>query len=124
MRQYHRWLAILFGVFILWIAATGVVTQGARLYAKSERPAAAAPAPPPAAARPPQTPLRKFTHFVTELHSGEEFGIAGQLVSLVAGLVLMFFAISGFWMYYELYRGRLVRARSGKPAPGGKWFWK
>jgi uncharacterized iron-regulated membrane protein len=27
MRKYHRWLAVFFGVFLLWIAATGVLSQ-------------------------------------------------------------------------------------------------
>ena len=27
MRKYHRWLSVLFGVFLLWIAATGVLSQ-------------------------------------------------------------------------------------------------
>jgi uncharacterized iron-regulated membrane protein len=123
MRTYHRWLALVAGIVILWIAATGVVTQASRIIAAGQpRPAAAAQA--PAAPRPPQTPLRKFTHFVTELHSGEAFGATGMWISLAAGLALIFLAVSGLYMYVELFRGRLVRARSGKPAPGGKWFWK
>ena len=27
MRRYHRWLSVLFGIFLLWIAATGVLSQ-------------------------------------------------------------------------------------------------
>ncbi len=27
MRKFHRWLSVLFGVFLLWIAATGVLSQ-------------------------------------------------------------------------------------------------
>ena len=122
MRKYHRWLSVIFGLFILFIAVTGVVTQGARLYASGEQeraraaqpfaaaPAATAPvAKAPEAPRPPQTPLKQFTHFVTELHSGEEFGLAGQLVSMVAGLALIFFAFSGMWMYIQMYRRRSHR---------------
>ena len=130
MRSYHRWLSVIFGLFILWIAATGVITQGARLYASGEperaRAAAQAsavkpPAPaakPPEAARPPQTPLKKFVHFVTELHSGEQFGIAGQLISLVSGLALVFFAFSGLYMYIQMFRRRAHRAYHPK-----KLFW-
>ena len=112
MRKFHRWLSVVVGIFILWSAATGVVTQGARLYASGEQEPAAAPAPAvqaPAPPRPPQTPLKQFTHFVTELHSGEEFGLAGQLVSMVAGLALIFFAFSGMWMYIQMYRRRSHR---------------
>ena len=27
MRKYHRWLSVLFGIFLLWIAGTGVLSQ-------------------------------------------------------------------------------------------------
>ena len=27
MRKWHRWLAIVFGSFLLWISATGVLSQ-------------------------------------------------------------------------------------------------
>lgn len=41
MRKYHRWLSVLFGVFLLWIATTGVMSQFADIVAESqERPAA------------------------------------------------------------------------------------
>ena len=33
MRTYHRWLSVLFGIFILWIAVTGVMSQVAELVA-------------------------------------------------------------------------------------------
>ena len=136
MRTVHRWLSVIFGLLILWIAVTGVVTQGARLYASGEpeRARAAAPAAtaeqgeeadqaapaakPPEAARRPQSPLRKFTHFVTELHSGEQFGIVGQLVSIVSGLALIFFAFSGMWMYIQMFRRRAHRASHPK-----RLFW-
>ena len=122
MRTYHRWLSVIFGLFILWIAATGVITQGARLYSASQPPpAASAPAPaarPPEAARPPQTPLRKFTHFVTELHSGEAFGAAGMWISLMVGIALLFFAFSGLWMYIQMYRRRSHRHSHPK-----RLFW-
>ena len=120
MRRYHRWLAPLFGLFILWIAATGAITGTARLLNAGEpRPAASAPQSP----RPPQSPARQFIHFVTELHSGEQFGRAGQIVSIASGLALLFFAISGLWMYLQMFRGRLVKANRGGATRGGKWFW-
>ena len=124
MRRYHRWVAVVFGIFILWIAATGAITQGARLYASGERERAAAagvalPAPAPEAKRPPQSPARQFVHFITDLHSGERFGVAGQLVSLVSGLALLFFAFSGMWMYVQMFRARSRRERAEHPV-----FWK
>lgn len=109
MRKLHRWFAVIVGIFILWIAVTGVLTQGARLYASTEpRPAqsSAAVAPATEAPRPPPSPTRQFIHFVTDLHSGEQFGVTGQLISLVAGLALLFLAFSGLWMYIQMYRRR------------------
>ena len=29
MRRYHRWLALVFGIFLLWISATGLLSHGA-----------------------------------------------------------------------------------------------
>lgn len=138
MRRYHRWLSIMFGVFLLWISATGMLSQDARMIAAGEPQAAGAPAggdgdeaarpadaaAPADAARPPQTPLRAFIHEVTELHSGEALGPVGQAISLLSGLALFFFAGSGLWMYIELFRGRMVRVRDGKPVRGGKFFWR
>jgi hypothetical protein len=45
MRKYHRWLSVVFGAFLLWIAATGVMIQLADLKAASEEEAEAGPAP-------------------------------------------------------------------------------
>ena len=33
MRRYHRWLSVVFGLFLLWIAVTGVMSQFAALVA-------------------------------------------------------------------------------------------
>ncbi len=35
MRKWHRWLSVLFGVLILFIATTGLLSHGAALYADS-----------------------------------------------------------------------------------------
>jgi len=37
------------------------------------------------------------------------------IVSILSGLSLFFFAVSGLWMYIQLWRGRLVRNGSRKP---------
>ena len=134
MRKYHRWLSILVGLFILWIAATGSIVQFSRMTAPAPpRPAIAGAADGPSAraedgdeatpalvgkAKPPEDATRQFIHFVTELHSGEEFGITGQIVSLISGLALIFFAISGLWMYIQMYRRRAHRHSHPK-----RLFW-
>ena len=43
MRTYHRWLSVLFGIFILWIAATGLMSHAAALVRDAQGPAAAGP---------------------------------------------------------------------------------
>nr|WP_275402017.1 PepSY domain-containing protein [Sphingomonas ginkgonis] len=136
MRKWHRWTSVLFGLFMLWIAVTGVVVQGGRIYAQGQPRPAAAPAapgapqvreregPPPAAAgqRPPQSRLRQVIHFVTELHSGEQFGIVGMVLSLLSGAALVFFSVSGMWMYVQLYTGRLKRLPN--PTARERFFWR
>jgi uncharacterized iron-regulated membrane protein len=119
-RRYHRWIATLIGIFILWTAGTGVITQITRITTAAERQAAAAAPRPAQAPAAPQSANRKFLKLVTDLHSGEQFGLAGQLVSLVTGLALLFLAGSGLWMYVQMFRARAARVR----ASGGKWFWK
>lgn len=164
MRRYHRWLSVIFAVFLLWISVTGFASHVAELIANGgfekeeptkpgqaaaanplipaaqaheqdepkpqEATAAAAPAafacPADMTCRPKAKPTgaRAWVGWLHHIHSGTEFGPAGVIISMLSGLALFFFAISGLWMYYELYRGRLVRARSGKPAPGGRFFWQ
>jgi uncharacterized iron-regulated membrane protein len=47
MRKWHRWLSVFFGIFMLFIAITGVLSHWAALWPVAET-AAAAPAAPPA----------------------------------------------------------------------------
>ncbi|WP_296677367.1 PepSY domain-containing protein [Novosphingobium sp.] len=125
MRKWHRWLSVLFGVILLWIAVTGVMSQFADLVAQSERPAAAAvPAgftcPDGMTCRPKPAPdgARAWVGYLHHLHSGEEFGPVGTALSIMGGFALMFFAFSGLWMYVQMWRARKDRAQK----PG--WFWK
>ena len=135
MRTYHRWLSVLFGLLILFIAATGVLSQvgvlvnnGGFETEASERAqqAAAAAATPPGftcpetmTCRPKRTPGPGEWNvgFLHHLHSGEEFGPVGVTVSILSGLALLFFAFSGLWMYVQMFR---ARARTGKK--GGLFF--
>ena len=115
-RRYHRWIATLLGIFILWTAATGVISQIPRFNSAAEREAAAAVS--RATRAPvPLSPNRKFLKLVTDLHSGEQFGLTGQIASLVIGLMLLFLAGSGLWMYVQMYRTRGKREQE-------RFFWK
>ena len=125
MRKYHRWLSVLFGVFLLWIAVTGVMSQFADIVAEGERPpAAAAPArftcPETMTCRPKPTPdgARAWVGYLHHLHSGEEFGPVGTAISILSGIALIFFSFSGLWMYIQMWRNR--NARGVKPG----WFWQ
>ena len=158
MRKYHRWLSVLFGVVLLWIAVTGVMSQIAALVAnggfeketapRGANQAAAAgsavvpvarpregvvdAAGPPAAqlgpfvcpadmtCRPKPAPdaARAWVGYLHHLHSGEEFGPAGVVISILSGLAMVFFAFSGLWMYIRMWSHR--RAKNHQPA----WFWK
>ena len=139
MRKWHRWLAVLFGVFLLWISATGVLSQVGSLVNKggfetaaseARARAAAAAATPPGftcpetmTCRPKPKPAAWNVGLLHHLHSGESFGPAGVIVSILSGLTLFFFAFSGLWMYIQMLRGRMVRVESGKKVRGGKLFW-
>lgn len=158
MRKWHRWASVIFGVFLLWIAATGVMSQFAALVAnggfEAEQPNAVAPpakagqnqllhgddegsaamhdamkattasapfvCPAEMTCRPKPSPdgARAWVGYLHHLHSGEEFGPAGVVLSIVSGFALLFFAFSGLWMYVRMWSHR--RDKGHKPA----WFWK
>ena len=127
MRRYHRWLSVLFGLFLLWISVTGVMIQLADLKAGSE------PRPVPGAAaaagfvcpeamicrpKPALDGAKAWAGWLKELHSGEEFGPAGVVISILSGLAMVFFAFSGLWMYIRMWSHR--RTNNHQPY----WFWK
>ena len=133
MRKWHRWIAVLFGVFLLWISATGVLSQIGSIVnqgglVEKERPVLAAPpgftCPETMSCRAkPTQPPAWNVGLLHHLHSGESFGPVGTIISLLSGLALFFFAFSGLWMYVQMWRGRLARVEQGKKVRGGKLFW-
>ena len=134
MRKWHRWLALWFGAFLLFIAITGVASHLAAMAARGSifesekqearpmQPAMAAipggteampsaSSPPPAP--PKANPKRKLVGFLHHLHSGEEFGPVGVVISLLSGLAMIFFSVSGLWLYYDMYIRRAKVGREG-----------
>ena len=123
MRKWHRWLGIVFAVVILWVALTGVLSYAAEWWPGAAPSAeAAARAAPPAGfecpegwrclpPRPEGGGMRGMVGMLHHLHSGEELGLAGQVVVMLSGLALVFFSISGVWMYLQMWRGRSARGR-------------
>lgn len=123
MRKWHRWLSVIFGVVLLWIAVTGLLSQIVPILAgPAPKPAAVAGfvCPPEYNCRPkaPAAGLRGWIGTLHHLHSGESFGPAGVAIATLAGAAMLFFTISGLWMYIDMWRNR---ARRGV-TPG--WFWR
>lgn len=125
MRKWHRWLSVLFGAFLLWIAVTGVMSHFAALVAEGQSPGVAA-APPPGFVcpedwtcrpRPAPDSARAWVGFLHHLHSGEEFGPLGTAIAILSGLAMVFFSFSGLWLYISMWRNRSAKAFK----PG--WFW-
>ena len=131
MRKWHRWLVVFTGVFLVWIAATGLVGQVVSLaggeHHEGPLPGANAGRPklPTAAADdgdrngPPgeHGGSPDLYHVIIDLHSGAYFGPVGKGVSALLGAAMLFFSISGVWMYIDMFR---KRRRNGRPG----LFWK
>jgi uncharacterized iron-regulated membrane protein len=129
MRKWHRWLSVFFGVFLLWIAVTGVLSQvplwQEQFGGKDEAAEAAAKAAIPAGFVCPETmmcrPKRPQSGFnvglIHHLHSGESFGPLGTIIATLSGLAMVFFSFSGLWLYISMWRNR--KSRDIKPG----WFW-
>lgn len=103
MRKWHRWLSVVFGVFALFIAVTGVLSHVADIYAGEG-----------------QSPARALVRTLHHLHSGETFGPVGVAISIATGIALIFFAGSGIWMYVDMFRRR-ARGRAQRGLR--RWFW-
>lgn len=125
MRKWHRWISVFFGVFLLWMATTGVLSHVADLWPSG---AQAAPPAPPAGFECPEgwrcspprdtSGIKGMIGLFHHLHSGETFGPLGTAISLLSGVALFFFSFSGLWMYIQMFRNR--KKRNIKPG----WFWK
>jgi len=59
--------------------------------------------------RPKRSPLGEFGHTVKGIHSGEVLGPVGVALNLLCGIALCFFAVSGFWMYLQMWLRRRRR---------------
>lgn len=131
MRKWHRWLSVFFGIFLLWISVTGVLSQiplwQEQFGAKDPAAEAAQKAAIPPGFKCPETmmcrpkPVKSGglnVGLLHHLHSGEEFGPVGTVIATLSGLAMVFFSFSGLWLYIQMWRNRKDR----KLKPG--WFWK
>jgi uncharacterized iron-regulated membrane protein len=131
MRKWHRWLSVFFGVFLLWIATTGVLSQvplwdemfrseAAEQALKAEEAKAIPPGfvcPETMMCRAKRKPGGLNIGLIHHLHSGETFGPIGTIIATLSGLSMIFFSFSGLWMYVQMWRNRKDRSLT----PG--WFW-
>lgn len=130
MRKWHRWLSVFFGVFLLWIAVTGVLSHVAALWPASEPTAQAiAAAIPPEGWECPQGwrcmpprgeagGIRSMVGLFHHLHSGETFGPVGTAISIFSGIAMIFFSFSGLWLYIQMWRFRQGKGLTPR------WLWK
>ena len=128
MRKWHRWLSLFFGVFMLWMAVTGVLSQivpltqgGPQQGAKPAEISKLVPGfvcPPDVMCRPKQKGGQSIVGLLHHLHSGETFGPVGVVISTLTGFALIFFSVSGIWLYVQMWRARAGRGL--KP----RWLWK
>ena len=125
MRKWHRWVTVFFGIFMVWMAATGLASHAVALWpeaAKAE--GSMVPdgfvCPESMMCRPKAPPgsIKTLTGLFHHLHSGEQFGPLGTAISVLTGFALLFFAFSGLWMYVSMWLNRKDR----NLAP--RWFWK
>ncbi len=129
MRKWHRWLSVFFAIIMVWVAVTGVLHYVA-IWWPSGAPSAqdmAAMAPPAGFTCPegwrcmpmPQGGgLRSMLGLFHHLHSGETFGPVGEVLVMLSGLALVFFSVSGLWMYVRMWSSRKDRGLKGG------LFWK
>lgn len=110
---------------MLWMAVTGLASHVTALW--PEQPVAGyAPLPDgfvcpetmSCRPKPPPGSIRTLVGFFHHLHSGEQFGPVGTVISILSGLALVFFSVSGMWMYVSMWRNRKDR----KLTP--RWFWR
>lgn len=129
MRKWHRWLSVFFAVVLIWVTVTGVLHYLA-VWWPGDPAVAETTAEPPAGfvcpegwrCNPPRPEtgniLRDNLGLIHHLHGGMEGGIIGEIVVMLSGLALLFFCISGVWMYVQMWRERAARKAKHR------WFWK
>ncbi len=112
MRKWHRWLGLTLGLFMLFVGTTGILIQGfaigGDMIVGDKAPVIAKADAKPGCAVPdkPRSPAKQWEAFFKHLHSGETFGPIGTAISIITGFALMFFAVSGLWMYWQMWRRR------------------
>ena len=142
MRRFHRWFGLVVAVFMIIISVTGVILQVQVITEDHKGPppglVAGQPQKEPASqdiGESAPTGLGERNHegpghdgpaekgggdlhgLVMHIHSGEYFGKFANVIGLVCGVALLFFSVSGLWMYWQMFK---ARAKAGR----NEVFWR
>lgn len=102
MRRLHRWFGLITSVIMAFVAATGIIMQVMDLFNIDDQQGPGAPG----------GGLR-LRDLIDHLHDGEYFGNTGRVISLLMGVALFFFFVSGIWMYWQMLRARSELGKKG-----------
>ena len=110
LRQIHRWIAVVLAVFMLTIGITGTILQFIiAIYGE--------PIPPPGGGPPLYSNMPPLVASIQQvtfgIHTAHYIGALGAWYGVICGLGLLFFSISGLWMYLALHRARGSMGRQG-----------
>lgn len=112
LRRIHRWVALVLAVFMAMIGLTGSILQAiVAVYGDPSGPGDTYPA----AAHVPGWAMT-LQHVVLQIHTGFFAGMTGTYYGMACGLGLLFFSVSGLWMFVQMYRQRFRRG-------GRSLFW-
>ena len=123
MRKWHRWLSVFFAIVMIWVAVTGLLHYVVVWWPSAEPSAAAGFVCPEGwrciAPRPDTgNPLAQYLGLFHHLHAGSEGGIWGEIIVMLSGLALVFFTVSGMWMYFQMWTVRKAKGLKQRV------FWK
>lgn len=124
MRDVHRWISVVVGLFMLAIACSGLALQveasvkGGWTIGPPKPHAGATPAAgglpaTVAPAVPASSPPGDLHLFLLQLHRGDLFGPVGTWISILCGVALVILSVTGLWVYIDLLRRRLKGDRRG-----------
>ncbi len=115
MRTLHRWFGLITSIFLIIISLTGVGMQLIDLTGNGDHHG------PPGGPRSQATALSiaqpgggpdgeasglNLRQLFNHIHTGEYFGSVGIYISLLSGLALFFFSVSGLYLYWQMFKSR------------------
>lgn len=104
LRQLHRWISLVLALFIIVIGSTGTALQAIMVVYGDPGPARFHHLPPT---------LGLIRVWLFNIHTLFFIGVPSAYYGMICGLGLLFFSISGIWMYLCLHRDRAALGRTG-----------